>query len=350
MESDYVDLEKKIYLEALNNQNIYKEFLYTLFEELDSSSEDYRRVMFQRIADLIGHLNFSIKNDRGTRIIPILTSSDSDKVLLYDLIKEEFHNQELIYIPMCPREVRVLYHIYSSIIEDLGIKVLDTIELNSQKQIRSDATKALQKFQRGSDEEGLAKRWFLDDLTKEEESKLGVNSSITDDENSFEMIKSICDSSKEPIFLFIEDIELINHEYGAIDGKKTGITAEKRFLEILYEFFLEMKNILIIVPCVNSLWKELLSFTNQSFFSILDSNQLEFFDLSWLKRKIIKLMDTFWLKNAIKPPGNPFFPLDERLIEQSFDKSHGNLKKFYSLCIRALEDIVEGRRTPAEID
>lgn len=350
MESDYVDLEKKIYLETLNKQNIYKEFLYILFEELDSSSEKYRKVVFQGIADLIRHMSFSIENDRRARIIPILTSSDSDKVLLYDLIKEEFHNQELIYIPMCPREVRVLYHIYSSMIEDMGIKILDAIELNSQKQIRCDAIKVLHEYRRGSDKVGLAKRWFLDDLTKEEESKLGVGSSITTDENSLEMIKSICNSSKDPILLFFEDVELINHEYGALDGKNIGIKAEKVFLEILYEFFLEMKDILIILPCINSFWKELLSFTNQSFLSILESNELEFFDLNWLTRKIIKLMDSFWLKNSIKPPGNPYFPLDENLIEQFFDKSHGNLKRFYSLFIKAIEDILEGRRVPAEID
>ena len=61
-------------------------------------------------------------------------------------------------------------------------------------------------------------------------------------------------------------------------------------------------------------------------------------------------MDFYWLQNRIRPPSNPFFPLDEDLLETFLEESQGNLKKFFILWIKSVEEILLGKKAPAEID
>jgi len=164
------------------------------------------------------------------------------------------------------------------------------------------------------------------------------------------MIKCICDSFEGAMLLFFEDIELINQKYGARYGKSSGTRAETIFLNVLYSFFIEIRNVLIILPCIKTSWNELLKFSNNNLLSILESNELEFFDLDGLKSKIMKVMDFYWLQNRIRPPTNAFFPLNEDLLERFFEKSHGNLEKFFVLCIMTIDEILLGKRPPAEIE
>lgn len=349
MKAPYSDIEKDIYLKALNKNNIYKEYLYSLSDEGDNSVEQYEKVPIKKIVNLIKNLNSQIKKDNKSHILPILTSLDSDKVYLYDSIKAEFQSQIIIYIPLCPIEESIFYHIYNCFIEDLGLEILEMVNPNSSSLRRSKVIRALHEYQQDSSKKELLRRWFLDNLTKEEELTLGIDT-IRDDENSLEMIKCICNSFKDPLLLFFEDVELINQKYGKEHGERWGNKAESAFLNTFYSFFTEIRNVLIILPCNKGLWNELLEFSNVNLRSVLKLSKIEFFDLEGLKRKITKVMDFYWRQNKIQPPKNAFFPLNEDLLETLLEKSHGNLKKFFILWIKFIEEILLGKKAPAEID
>jgi len=295
-------------------------------------------------------LNYQIKKNQRPHILPILTSSDSDKVYLYDSIKAEFQSQIILYIPLCPIEESILYHIYSCFIEDLGLEIFEILNPDLSNLRRNDAIRALHEYQQDSSKKELLRRWFLDCLTKEEELKLGMSTSIRNDENSLEMIKCICESFEDAVFLFFEDIELINQIYGEQYGERWGTKAETTFLNAFYSFFTKIRNVLIILPCNKVSWNKLLEFSNVDLRSVLESNEIEFFDLEGLKRKIMKVMDFYWLQNRIRPPKNAFFPLNEDLLETFLEKSQGNLKNFFFLWIKSMEEILLGKKAPAGID
>ena len=111
----------------------------------------------------------------------------------------------------------------------------------------------------------------------------------------------------------------------------------------------EIKNTVIILPCIKTSWNVLLKFSNDNLRSVLESRKIEFFNLEGLKRKIMKVMDFYWLQSNIRPPPNPFFPLNDDSIEKFFEKSQGDLKKFFTLYIKAIEEILRGKTIPAEI-
>jgi len=215
---------------------------------------------------------------------------------------------------------------------------------------RSDTIRALREYQQDSDKKDLLRRWFLDSLTNEEELTLGIRTNIRNNENSLEMIKCICNTFEDPILLFFEDIELINQKYGEQYGEKWGTKAETEFLNTFYSFFTEIRNVLIILPCNKVSWNELLGFSDANLRLVLELNKIEFFDLGGLKRKIMKVLDFYWLQNRIRPPENAFFPLNEDSLELFLEKSHGNLKKFFILWIKSIEEILLGKKAPAEID
>ncbi|KKN44800.1 hypothetical protein LCGC14_0689370 [marine sediment metagenome] len=354
METKHVDIEKAIYLKTLNKNNVYKEYLFSLFDEVDNTVEDCKKFTFKEIVNIIKNLNYQTKKSNRSQILPILVSSDSEKEKLYNSIKEEFQNQIVLYIPLCPIEVRIYYHICSCLIEDLGLEIFETMNLNSikfrQNLDKNDAVRALLKYQQYSIKKDLLRRWLLgDELNEEEKKRLGLMTSISEDKNSLEIIKCICDSFEEPVLLFFDDIELINQKYGEEHGERLGRVAELVFLNTFISFLAEIKNTVIILPCIKTSWKVLLNFSNNDLRSILESSKIEFFDLEGLKRKIMKVMDFYWLQNKIRPPTNPFFPLNDDSIEKFFKKSRGDLKKFFTLCIKTIEDILLEKKAPAQI-
>ena len=127
MKAPYIDIEKDIYLKALNKNDIYKEYLYSLSDVVDNSVEQYEKGSIKKIMNLIKNLNYQIKKNQRPHILPILTSLDSDKVYLYDSIKAEFQSQIILHVPMCPIDEPILYHIYSCFIEDLGLEILEIL-------------------------------------------------------------------------------------------------------------------------------------------------------------------------------------------------------------------------------
>ena len=167
MNTNGIDIEKTIYLEALKKKNIYKEYLYSLSDKVDNSIEQYEIGSIKTIINLIKNLSNQIKKDKRPYVLPVLTSLDSDKDYLYESIKAEFQNQIVLNIPLCPIDERILHHIYSCFIEDLGLEILEILDPNSNSLRSSDAIRALRDYQQDSNNKELLRDWFLNDLTEE---------------------------------------------------------------------------------------------------------------------------------------------------------------------------------------
>ena len=354
METKYLDMDNLIYLEALNKNNVYKEYLLSLYNDLDDSVDDCIPFSFKEIINIIKNLNYQAKKFKRSQLLPILISSDLEKENLYNSVKEAFQNQGVFYIPLCPINVGIYYHIYSSLIEDLGLDILKHINLNSLKfgqgLEKNDVIRALLKFQQDCDDRDVLERWFLGDMLNEEElASLGINNPISEDKNSFELISYICNSFEEPIMLFFEDIELIHQKYGEEYEERWGRGAQYKFLNVFNSFLEKIRNVVNILPCLKTSWNVLLKFSNHDLRSVLELSKIEFFDFERLKRKIMKVMDFYWLQSKIRPPENPFFPLNVDLIERFFKRSNGDLKRFFTHCIKTMEDILQGKQVPAQI-
>jgi hypothetical protein len=351
MESNLIDVEKNIYLETLRRRRIFKTYLASLNDIVSKMEDGDNKVSIGRIVNIITNFDRDSTKLKQAHLLPILTSSELKKSHLYDILKENIKNNVFIYIPICPIYVRIFYHIYNCLIEELGLEILEKIKLKPQNTVNNEVFKALYEYQRISKQNKLLKRWFLDDkLTINEKSELRIKSNISDDVNSLEMLKLICNSFEENVIFFFDDIELINEKYGQENGVEWGEKAQIVFLEALGSLHIELKNVTILIPCLKKLWNSLLKYSNNYLRNLLESKNIEFYDLEDLKKKMMKVMDFYWIQSNLRPPANPFFPLSDKMIESFFEHSKGNLKHFFSLLIKNIDDILSGDILPESLD
>ncbi len=351
MESNLIDVEKNIYLETLGRRGIYKTYLSSLIDIISKTEIGDNKVSSWGILNIIKRLNNDSKKEQSSHITPILTASDAKKNYIYNILKDKFPTQIVLYIPICPIYVRIFYHVYNCLIEELGFEIIDIINLDPQAIGQYDIYKAIYKYQQKSDNYDLVKRWFYEDkLNYNEKRELGLSTNISDDTNSLEIIKLITESFKNKLLFFFDDIELINEKYGKQYGNKWGEKAQVVFLNTLTSLYKEVKNIIILLPCTKESWQALLSYSNNYLRNLLESEKIDFYDLEELKRKISKVMNFYWIQNNMRPPANLFFPLNDDLLEAFFEQAQGNLETFFNLSINRIEDILSGRFSSEDLD
>ncbi|KKK43688.1 MAG: hypothetical protein Lokiarch_24750, partial [Candidatus Lokiarchaeum sp. GC14_75] len=164
--------------------------------------------------------------DRSSRLIPLLGSAGSGKTHAYHSFKDKERENikkleqsqsaneievgvlpvdwTIVYVPSPPASIRVLLHVYTCIIEEMGAGLLDIVSEKLvkkwggekkglfqkpkmdeviQKGIRefpgvfADCVKALVTYQLDKSKKGLAERWLLgEDLEDDDLKALGINS------------------------------------------------------------------------------------------------------------------------------------------------------------------------------
>ncbi|MCK4282571.1 MAG: hypothetical protein KAX10_10670, partial [Candidatus Lokiarchaeota archaeon] len=138
MLKDISEDEKELYLDVL------REGTFTPFDKFVSRGDlpdvidiaNPRKEIDKNIFRAIKQTN----RDKSTRLIPILGSAGSGKTHAFWAYKdkigqvEEFEveglepiNWTIVYVPSPPASVRVLFHIYTCIIEELGAEVIKTV-------------------------------------------------------------------------------------------------------------------------------------------------------------------------------------------------------------------------------
>ncbi len=355
--------EKNLYLRVLKKSSFYKSLL-----QFNNFQKQKSKVSLFHINEILLNLINITKFDKISRILPILASSEIEKTQFYDLLKDKEEDCKIIYIPNPPPYVRIYFHVYTCIIEEHGFKILEEISeklLNKYikrnettlesglKEIlqrgnkdfsgkRFDCFKALMIYKLDNKRKDLARRWLLGaDLTREDLEKLSIKSNVEEDVISFEMIKLISEFFDQIIVLYFDDIEMPYENYGK--------RAEIKMLEALKRFHHDIQKLMIIVNSLKKSWNKILNVADQSFCSILEPEQ-DFFDLNGLKKFIQIAMDIYWVQNDLKPPINPYFPLNPKILDIYYKKTNGNIRNFLTLCTNSIEKIGSGELSLEEVN
>jgi len=319
--------------------------------------------------------------DRSSRLIPILGSAGSGKTHAYHSFKDkERENRNkleaveeievsqfepvdwtIIYVPSPPASIRVLLHVYTCLIEEIGPEILDMvsqklvekwggikkgifqkpkIEEVIQKGIRefpgvfADCVKALVSYQLDKSKKALSERWLLgEDLEPEELSELGINSVIEDDDICLAMIKIITENLDRVLIFYFDELESPYRMHGEV--------AERKLLEILKRLYNEVKGLVIIIAVLKEIWPRILEIADDPLRSRMEPEQeLKPFSLNDLKIFFSKSMEVFWDDNNLNPPLYPLFPLNEKLIEIIYEKTMGNPRNSIKLCRRFIDKVV----------
>ncbi|MGV9173317.1 MAG: hypothetical protein ACOC35_12260, partial [Promethearchaeia archaeon] len=331
--------------------------------------------------------------DRSSRLIPILGTAGSGKTHAYHSFKDkEKENRKkinqteesgevgsskfepvdwtIVYVPSPPASIRVLLHVYTCLIEEIGPEILEIVseklvekwgggkkglfqkpkvEDVIKKGIRefpgvfADCVKALVIYQLDKNRKALAERWLLgEDLEPEELDALGINSVIEEDDICLAMIKMITENLDRVIILYFDELESPYRMHGE--------EAEKKFLETLKRLYNEIKGLVIIIAILKEIWPRILEIADQPLRSRMEPEQeLKPFSLNDLKIFFSKSMETFWDENNLNPPLYPLFPLNEKLIEKIYEKTNGNPRNSIKLCKRFIDKVVMDEMTVEEL-
>jgi len=332
--------------------------------------------------------------DRSSRLIPILGSAGTGKTHAYHSFKDkERENKKriesaedveeidagkfataidwtIVYVPSPPASIRVLLHVYTCIIEELGAELIDIVSEKLVKKwggskkgifqkpkleeviqlgirefpgVFADCVKALVTYQLDKNKKPLAERWLLgEDLEDQELSELGINSVLEEDDVCLALIKIITENLDRVLILYFDELES--------PYRMLGEAAEMKFLEILKRLYNEVKGLVITIAVLKEIWPRIIEIADAPLRSRMEPEQeLKPFSLNDLKIFFSKSMEAFWEDNNLNPPLYPLFPLNEKLIEMIYEKTNGNPRNSIKLCRRFIDKIVMEEMTVDEL-
>ncbi|MFX1374475.1 MAG: hypothetical protein ACFFA0_01565 [Promethearchaeota archaeon] len=330
--------------------------------------------------------------DRSSRLIPLLGSAGSGKTHAYHSFKDKERENRtkleqaqevqeievgvlpvdwtIVYVPSPPASIRVLLHVYTCMIEELGAGLLDVVseklikKWGGQKKgifqkpkideviqvgirefpgVFADCVKALVTYQLDKNKKALAERWLLgEDLEDEELNELGINSVVEEDDVCLALIKIVTENLDKVLILYFDELES--------PYRMLGEAAERKFLEILKRLYNEVKGLVITIAVLKEIWPRIIEIADAPLRSRMEPEQdLKPFSLNDLKIFFSKSMESFWEDNNLNPPLYPLFPLNEKLIEMIFDKTKGNPRNSIKLCRRFIDKVVMEEMTVDEL-
>jgi hypothetical protein len=330
--------------------------------------------------------------DRSSRLIPLLGSAGSGKTHTYHSFKDkERENKKkleqsqeiqeievgvlpvdwtIVYVPSPPASIRVLLHVYTCMIEELGAGLLDIVSEKLVKKwggerkgifqkpkideviqvgirefpgVFADCVKALVTYQLDKSKKALAERWLLgEDLEDEELNELGINSVVEEDDVCLALIKIITENLDKVLILYFDELESPYRMLGEV--------AERKFLEILKRLYNEVKGLVITIAVLKEIWPRIIEIADAPLRSRMEPEQeLKPFSLNDLKIYFSRSMESFWEDNNLNPPLYPLFPLNEKLIELIYEKTKGNPRNSIKLCRRFIDKVVMEEMTIEEL-
>jgi len=276
----------------------------------------------------------------------------------------------IVYVSSPPASIRVLLHVYTCLIEEVGPEIINIVSERLVKKwggekkgifqkakieeviqmglrefpgVFADCVKALVTYQMEKSKKALAERWLLgEDLEPDELKELGINSVIEEDDICLAMIKIITENLDRVLILYFDELESPYRLFGE--------TAERKFLEILKRLYNEVKGLVISIAVLKEIWPRILEIADAPLRSRMEPEQeILPFSLNDLKIYFSKSMETFWDDNNLNPPLYPLFPLNEKLIEMIFDKTKGNPRNSIKLCRKFIDKVVMEEMTVEEL-
>lgn len=332
-------------------------------------------------------------NDKTARFIPLLGAAGSGKTHAFwafkdmerRMLKEAQSTPDAgsgappavdwttVYIPSPPTSVRMLFHMYTCIINEIP----DTIDNVSKSLVRTyggdkkkfgifgkadideviakaagdypgvfaDCVKTLITYGMSGDgsKRAFAKRWLLGEVIEEEElEELKIQSVIEQDDVCLAMIKLIAQHLNKIMILYFDEFESPYRTYGP--------EAEVKFLETLKRIYNEVQNIVIVAAILKDIWPRILEVADAPFQSRMEPEvELKPFSFGDVKIWFAKSQEHFWEVNNLNPPVDPLFPLNEKVLKIIFDRTHGNPRETIKLTRVFIDKIVFGDLTLDEI-
>jgi hypothetical protein len=329
--------------------------------------------------------------DQSTRLIPILGAAGTGKTHAYwaykdrekkmlqadesseELVYEGPSGWTIVYVPSPPASIRILLHVYSCIIDEMGADILKIVSSKLVKKwggmkkkhlglfgsadieeviqagirnypgVFADCVKALVIYEMDKDRKVLAERWLLgEDLDEEELDKLGINSVIEEDDICLAMIKLLTEHTDKTIVLYFDELESPYRMHGA--------DAERKFLEIIKRLYNEVKNLVIIIAVLKEIWPRILEIADMPLRSRMEpEHELQNWTMDDLKLYFAKSMLHFWNQNNLNPPTYPLFPLNDQLLNSIYQKTDGNQRSIIKLIRIFVDKIISGEMTLDEL-
>ncbi|MHA1727894.1 MAG: hypothetical protein ACTSWY_04100 [Promethearchaeota archaeon] len=330
--------------------------------------------------------------DQSTRMIPILGEAGAGKTHAYWAYKDKERrmkeqnessdsettysgpeNWRIVYVPSPPAAIRILLHVYSCIIDELGADILGTvagilverwggkkrkllglfgkadIDEVIQQGIReypgvfADCVKALVIFKMDKDRKTLAERWLLgEDLDEEDLDILGINSVIEEDDVCLAIIKLLTENLEDTLILYFDELESPYRMHGE--------EAEQKFLEVLKRLYNEVKNVIIVIAVLKEIWPRILSIADAPLRSRMEpEHELKKWSFDDLKLYFAKSMVHFWRQNNVNSPAYPLFPLNDQLLNTIYNKTDGNQRSIIKLIRIFVDKLVFGDMTIEEL-
>lgn len=326
--------------------------------------------------------------DQSTRMIPILGEAGAGKTHAYWAYKDKERKMKaaeegidyqgptgwtVVYVPSPPAAIRILLHVYSCMIDELGADVLGVVAtklvdrwggkkrkrlglfgkvdideviqagIREYPGVFADCVKALVVFNLDKDRRSLAERWLLgEDLDEDELDILGINSVIEEDDVCLAIIKILSENIDDTIILYFDELESPYRMHGE--------EAERKFLEVLKRLYNEVKNLLIIIAVLKEIWPRILEIADAPLRSRMEPEQeLKKWNFDDLKLYFAKSMAHFWAQNNLNPPAYPLFPLNDQVLQAVYNKTDGNQRSIIKLIRIFIDKIVMGDMTVEEL-
>ncbi len=307
-----------------------------------------------------------------SKIISILGENGIGKSHLFWALRKTFYAQaNFIYVPAPVSKKSTLFQIYTRFVEGLGedrvreilaniasnwgsrykiYGIFRTTDVNSvvrrainleaigktMNPYLEDCIKAIIKFDLDPENRALAERWiFGEPMDFAELQVLGVERNMKEEETIFAMMKLLIENMEEALVLFLDEVE---KAFQASD-QTVDIDAEQHPLnifEVIQKLTNETTNVLAILSTNSNDWDRVKEHIPPQLLEKIGSN-LTFrpFNYEEFKQLYLDILRKYWSDREIGIIQDPFYPLNEKVLEQIFQKSKANPRE----CLRILKKV-----------
>ena len=311
---------------------------------------------------------------RVSKIISVLGGNGIGKSHLFWALRKKFYAQaNFAYVPAPVSKKSTLFHIYTRFMEGLGedrarellakiasnwgsrykiYGVFRTTDVNSviRRAIKletmgkradpalEDCIKAIIIFDLDPENRALAERWiFGEPMDFAELQVLGVERNMKEEDTIFVMMKLLMESMEEALVLFLDELEkpFQTHDLSS----EVEVVVEDHSLnifDVIYKLINETTNVLAILSTNSNDWDRVREHIPPQLIEKIGPN-LTFrpFTLEEFKELYVEILRKYWRNLEVDIIQDPFYPLNERIIGEIFQKGKSNPRE----CLRILKKL-----------
>lgn len=331
-------------------------------------------------------------------ILPVIGDVGTGKTHLFWSLKKNLHNHNTFYISL-QNYRKFYYHLYSEYIEELGVEFLRSIanslcndwgalekkfgffhvaDINKVRKIANkkisknfedkialnDIINAITAHQLDPYKKLEAENWLLGELMDFRDlAHLNLLYDLRKKSYAFTMLKIIIENSKLGSVLFIDDFEKIislmktgdeteeifdpSYLYGSEGSSLDNIEAQKILEKILNLQKIRSIKVIITLNSIDSLEeikrtiqekdkKLLLTFKKPLF--LLNFEQKDIF--KFYRKNMKNFLKTVNFLEFIKENPDSYFPLNENILRNIYNKANGNPRQILKLLIKIFNEII----------